>query len=382
MHAGAAACPPARLGPTERLPETLLAPAPSPEARRVAVPTLTGIGTALPASRSQAELWDGFFREHYEDWSLARRVWHNAGVKTRHGVADPLELDVRGWSTAQRMRRFLDEGLPLARRAVEGCLDDAGLDRDDVGLLSVVTCTGYGTPGLDILLARDLGLSDRLQRLHVGHMGCYAAVPGLAGVADAAAARGKAAVILCLELTSLHIQPPTRDVEQLVAHALFSDAAVAAAVVPDGRRGFDVVDVVARTDVAHAGLMRWDITDQGFRMALSPRVPQVLERHVVDVVEELLGSRGLVPADVAGWAVHPGGPRILEAVRERLGVEAADLAESTAVLRDHGNCSSATVLLVLDEIRRGGDLADGDHVVFMAFGPGLTLYAALLRVRA
>jgi alkylresorcinol/alkylpyrone synthase len=238
--------------------------APLPEARRLAVGTLTGIAAALPPARSQAELWDGFFREHYEDWSLARRVWHDAGVKTRHGVADPLELDVRGWSTEQRMRRFLDEGLPLAVRAVEGCLDDASLGRDDVGLLGVVTCTGYASPGIDILLARELGLSDRLQRLHVGHMGCYAAVPGLAAVSDAAAARGQAAVLLCLELTSLHIQPPTRDVEQLVAHALFSDAAVAAAVVPDGQSGFEVIDVVARTDVAHADMMRWEVTDQGF----------------------------------------------------------------------------------------------------------------------
>ncbi len=362
--------------------ETLRAPASVSETRRLAIPTLMGLGTALPPARTQAELWDGFFREHYEDRSLARRVWHDAGVHTRHGVADPLEIDVRRWSTEQRMRRFFDEGLPLALRAVEGCLDDAGLAGDDVGLLSVVTCTGYGSPGVDVLLARELGLSDRLQRLHVGHMGCYAAVPGLAAVSDAAAARGKAAVILCLELTSLHIQPPTRDLEQLVAHALFSDAAVAAAVVPDGPSGFEIVDVVARTDVAHAAKMRWDVTEQGFRMTLSPRVPQVLERHVVDVVEELLGPRGLVPADVAGWTVHPGGPQIIESVRDRLGVEGSDLAESAAVLRDHGNCSSGTVLMVLDEIRRARDLEDGDHVVFMAFGPGLTLYAALLRVRA
>jgi predicted naringenin-chalcone synthase len=78
-------------------------------------------------------------------------------------------------------------------------------------------------------------------------------------------------------------------------------------------------------------------------------------------------------ADVAGWAVHPGGPRILDVVRERLGLEEAQLGASRRVLADHGNCSSATVLLVLDEL---GDV-DGP-VVAMAFGPGLTLYAALL----
>jgi predicted naringenin-chalcone synthase len=349
--------------------------------RTLSIPTLTGIGAALPRSRRQDELWDGFFGEHFEGRSIADKIWHNAGVERRHGVADPFEVDVREWSTEQRMRRFLADGLPLGVRAVDACLADAGLSREDVGVLCVVTCTGYGTPGIDIRLAQELGLSDRLQRLHIGHMGCYAAVPGLATVADATAARGKATVMLCLELTSLHIQPPTRDVEQIVAHALFGDAAVAAAVVPDGGTGFEVEDVVARTDIRHAEKMRWDVTDRGFKMALSPRVPKVLDKHVVSVVEELLEPRGLTAADVAGWAVHPGGPRIIDVVVERFGLDPDDLAETEGVLRDHGNCSSATVLLVLDRIRRGRDLRDGDPVIFMAFGPGLTLYAALLRAR-
>lgn len=363
---------------------TVLRPSPrlQSERRVLAVPTLTGIGTAVPKSRTQEELWDGFFRDHFEDRSIAGRIWRNSGVETRHGVADPFEVDVREWGTERRMRQFIEDGLPLGIEAIEACLADAGLDRDDVGQLTVVTCTGYGTPGIDILLARELGLSDRLQRLHVGHMGCYAAVPGLAAVADTTAARGKASIMLCLELTSLHIQPPTRDLEQIVAHALFSDAAVATAVVPDGPAGFEVVDVVARTDIAHADKMRWDVTDQGFRMALSPRVPKVLERHVASVVGELLTPRGLTPGDVAGWAVHPGGPRIIDVVCEQLGLAESDLAETESVLRDHGNCSSATVLMVLDRIRANRDLADGDPVIFMAFGPGLTLYAALLRVRA
>ncbi|HWD65738.1 MAG TPA: hypothetical protein VG405_11240, partial [Solirubrobacteraceae bacterium] len=228
---------------------------------------------ALPPSRSQADLWDGFFSEHFEGRSSARRIFEGSGVERRHGVVDPLEEDVRHWGTEARMQRFMKEALPLGVEAVQACLTDAGLDRDDVGLLSVVTCTGYGTPGLDILLARELGLSDGTQRLHVGHMGCYAAVPGLAASADATAARGKVAIMLCLELTSLHLQPPTRDLEQVVAHALFSDAAVAVALAPDAAVGLEVVDVVARTDVEHAEKMRWDVTDQGFRMALSARVP-------------------------------------------------------------------------------------------------------------
>lgn len=364
-------------GAPSRAPGALAASPP----RTLAVPTVVGIGTALPPVRTQAELWDGFFRDHFDGRSVPEQIFLNSGVEQRHGAVDPFVEDVRGWGTERRMRRFQEEGLPLGLSAVEACLEDAGVDRGDVGQLTVVSCTGYGTPGIDILLARELGLADDVQRLHVGHMGCYAAVPGLATVADAAAARGKVSIMLCLELTSLHLQPPSRDLEQAVAHALFSDAAVATAVVPDGPRGFEVVDVVAHTDVAHADKMRWDVTDHGFRMALSSKVPKVLEGRVAGVVEQLLAPRGLTVDEVRGWAVHPGGPRIIDVVCERLGLPEDELEETATVLREHGNCSSPTVLMVLDRIGRRRDLRDGDPVVLMAFGPGLTLYAALLRVR-
>ena len=349
--------------------------------RRAAPAALAGLGTALPPGRSQSDLWQRFFAEHYGHREFARRIWHGCGVEWRHGVADPCHVDVTEWGTERRMRRFLETGLPLGVDAVRGCLADAGLDRSDVGLLTVVSCTGYGTPGIDIRLAGELGLDAGVQRLHIGHMGCYAAVPGLATVSDAAMARGKVGVMLCLELPSLHIQPPTTEVEQLVAHALFADAAVAAAVVP-GAGGFELVDVVAQTDVAHAAMMTWDLTDHGFRMGLSPRVPDVLERHVGGLVGELLEGHGLSAAEVAGWAVHPGGPRILDVIAEQLSLEDGALAESERVLREHGNCSSATVMLVLDRIRRDRRPAEGDPIVFMSFGPGLTLYAGLLRYRS
>lgn len=358
-------------------PAVLAAAAP----RTLAVPTVIGIGSAMPPARPQREIWDSFFRDHFSSSSVPEQIFFNSGVDSRHSAVDPRIEPVTEWGTERRMQRFLEEALPLGRAAIEECLRDADLSPGDVGQLTVVSCTGYATPGLDVLLARDLGLGVDAQRLHIGHMGCYAAVPGLATVADGVAARGRVSIMLCLELTSLHVQPPTRDLEQVVAHALFSDAATAVAVAPDAPAGLEVVDVVARTDTDHREKMRWDVTDRGFRMALSSKVPKVLDLHVQDVVDDLLAPRGLTAADVAGWAVHPGGPKIMDVVRDRLGLDEDDLRESRATLREHGNCSSATALLVLDRIRRERTLRPGDPVVLMAFGPGLTLYAALLRVR-
>ena len=116
-------------------------------------------------------------------------------------------------------------------------------------------------------------------------------------------------------------------------------------------------------------------------MGLSPAVPSVLAKHARPVVEELLDAHGLAVEEVSGWAVHPGGRRIVEVVGEVLGLDDAALAPSYDVLRDVGNCSSATVLLVLDRLLETVEVPPGGHVVAMAFGPGLTLYAVLLRRR-
>jgi alkylresorcinol/alkylpyrone synthase len=359
---------------------------------------VTGRSRALPPPMDQQRLWDGYFREHYADARLARKVWEHSAIETRRGVVDPTQEDISSWGTAARMSRFVAEAMPLGKEAVAAALADADLDPADVGLFTVVSCTGYATPGLDILLARDVGMTDAVQRLHIGHMGCYAALPGLGATADFVAARRRPAVMLCLELTSLHVQPSTEtarsgeptaeDLQQMVAHALFSDAAAAVVLEPSGWRagqaaaaayGLEVVDVVARTDASTADHMTWDVTDLGFKMGLSPAVPDVLARHARPVVEELLGRHGLAVDDVAGWAVHPGGRKIVEVVGEVLHLGQEHLAPSYDVLRDVGNCSSATVLLVLERLQQTRELPAGSPVVAMAFGPGLTLYATLLR---
>jgi alkylresorcinol/alkylpyrone synthase len=341
---------------------------------------LAGTGIAHPAAVRQQDLWDGFFSRHYAgvQRALAGRIFGNAGVTTRHGAVSPLVEDVSDWPTSRRMERYLTEALPLGKSAVADALASAGLAPADVGLFAVCSCTGYVTPGLDILLARDLGMSAGTQRLFIGHMGCYAALPGLGVVADFVRSRGRPAVLLCLELTSLHVQPPSADAQQIVAHALFSDAAAAAVLLPSPGgegRGYRLLEVASVTDTLAADHMTWDVTDRGFRMGLSPRVPDVLDVYVGPLVEELLERHGLAVGDIDGWAVHPGGPRILDVVQARLGLPDEALAASRAVLDEHGNCSSPTVLMIADALRP----ARPRNVVALAFGPGLTIYAALLK---
>ncbi|MGC9668164.1 type III polyketide synthase [Planosporangium sp. 12N6] len=364
-------------------------------------PAVAAVRVTHPPPLRQDEMWRDFFAGHYAgvQRGLAQRIFANAGVVTRHGVVNPALEDVSGWSTKARMERYLVEALPLGKEAAAGALAAAGLDPTEVGLFAVCSCTGYATPGLDILLARDLGMSVHTQRLFIGHMGCYAALPGLGVVTDFVAGRGRPALLLCVELTTLHLQPPSRDPQQIVAHALFSDAAAAVVVRPgrpdgaagyvtgpdgaagyvtgpDGAAGYTVREVTAVTDTSTADHMTWDVTDLGFRMGLSARVPDVLAEHVGPLVRDLLARHGLAVSDVDGWAVHPGGPKILDVVRDRLGLSEERIAPSRETLATHGNCSSPTVLMILDTLWRSP--TPPRRVVALAFGPGLTLYVALL----
>nr|WP_322778874.1 type III polyketide synthase [Frankia sp. Cas4] len=395
---------------TRTNPGTIIGPEPSAQLLRTARPprqrphpvpkitttnrmhtaVLTGQGAAFPPPMGQQALWDEVFAHRYNDNRTAQRIFLGCGVSTRHGVVDPRVEDASEWTTGTRMRRYVSAAHPLGREAVRNALTNAGLHPADVGLFVVVSCTGYATPGLDIALAAELGMPPTTQRLFIGHMGCYAALPALSTATDYVRARGRPAVVLCVELPSLHVQPfgpgAERDVEQIVAHALFGDAACAVVLEPDVsggdvNGGLEVIDTESVTDPSSASLMTWTVTDHGFRMGLSAKVPDVLALHVEKATRALLGRHGLDVDDVAGWAIHPGGPRIVNVVAEKLGLRADQTAASHEILDTHGNCSSATVPLVLQQLRRNAQLRPGDPVVAMAFGPGLTLWNMLLRAR-
>ncbi len=152
----------------------------------MSVPVIAGLGTAHPPSADQQELWEKFFSQHFSGSTraLAERIFAHSGVTRRQAAVNPLLEDVSDWPTERRMLRYQVEALPLGKEAVGRALTAAGLDARDVGLFVVCSCTGYATPGLDILLARDLGMAATTQRMFVGHMGCYAALPGLGAVGD------------------------------------------------------------------------------------------------------------------------------------------------------------------------------------------------------
>jgi alpha-pyrone synthase len=256
--------------------------------------------------------------------------------------------DDAGPTTAERMDRYAREAGPLAIRAARSAVAEAGVAADTVTHLVTCSCTG-----------------------------CHGAFNALR-VAYAFTTADPAAVVLvvCVELCSLHFQYGTRS-DHVVANSIFADGAAAIVATAQARGAQEQWRLLGqRSQVlpASSDQMGWIIGDHGFEMTLSPRVPDAIAAHLPAAVDALLRSQGLERSDVASWAVHPGGPRILAAVAETLGLADQSLRHSRGVLADHGNMSSATILFILERLAAEGSPGP---CVAMAFGPGLTAELAL-----
>jgi predicted naringenin-chalcone synthase len=284
----------------------------------------------------------------------------------------------RGPTTDERMRQFRRLAPDLAARASTAALDDAALDPRRVTHLVVATCTGFASPGVEVALITRLGLAPDVVRVQIGFMGCHAALNALQVASTIARADGAARVLVaCVELCSLHLQYGW-DAQQLVANALFADGAAAFLVgrTETAHRGqWRVREGVSRFIAGTEDRMSWHIGDHGFRMTLSPRVPQTIADHLRPWLDDWLAVRGLAVDGIGSWAVHAGGPRIVQAVADRLALAPAAVAPSLTVLRRCGNMSSATVPFILAGLR--GDDAPLPCVA-LSFGPGLVAEAALL----
>ena len=358
---------------------------------------LSGLGTAVPPRvLKQGEAAEASRLFCAADARQARALgmlYGRSGVETRNTVvlrADQGTLqervpfypaasgpDDRGPTTGQRMLWYETEAPPLAETAARRALDDASTSVDAITHLVTVSCTGFFSPGLDAALIDALGLPHTVHRTHVGFMGCHGALNGLR-VAASQAGEAEAPVLLCaVELCSLHFAYGW-DPEMMVANTLFADGAAAIVGMPvkNGETPEWSVQAQGTFLMPMSGdAMSWRIGDHGFRMTLSASVPELIRKNLGGWLEGWLQQQGLGVEDVGSWAVHPGGPRILESVEDALALENGVLDVSREVLRSHGNMSSPTVLFVLERLRKAGAALP---CVALAFGPGLVVEAMLV----
>ena len=299
----------------------------------------------------------------------------------RH-LALPLERYEELDSFAARNDAWIAADVELGKTALEQALQRADLRPQDLDHLYFVTVTGLSTPSVDARLVNRMGLRADLKRVPIFGLGCVAGAAGLARASDAVRAfPGQVAAILAVELCSLTLQREDLSIANIIASGLFGDGA-AAALIGGGDRPGRGPRILATRSIFYPDterVMGWDVVDSGFKVVLSPQVPQLVRERVRSDVDAFLGAQGMKRADVRHWICHTGGPRVLEAFEDALELPRDALRRTWDSLREVGNLSSASVLFVFRDLLDSGEARPGDLGLLIAMGPGFCSELVLLR---
>ncbi len=355
---------------------------------------IAGVATALPPNQyAQADITRAFTEVVLSDTerdstgrSVVSRFHAACGVRTR-SLALPLHEYQALTGFGEANDTFLRVGTDLGERAVAAALARVGLRPEDVDTIMTVSVTGVGAPSIDARLVGRLGLRLDVKRIPVFGLGCVAGAAGLARLRDILVGDPDGvAVLLAVELCSLTVQRDDASLPNLVASGLFGDGA--AAVVLVGERRAQALGLTGAPEILATrsrfypdteNVMGWDIGASGFRIVLAPTVADVVEKNLGTDVRGFLADHGLKLGDIARWIAHPGGPKVLEAMRRTLDLDETALRHTWESLAETGNLSSASVLGVLERTLAADTPAPGSPGVLLAMGPGFCAELVLLQ---
>lgn len=346
---------------------------------------IAAVGRAFPPHYyDQQTLIDALRRrwaDRFFNPERLERLHKNVLVGGRH-LALPLEEYERLTTWGQANDAWIRVAQEVGAQAVLDGLARAGLSREEIETLIFVTVTGVATPSIDARLMNRLQLPSRVKRVPIFGLGCVAGAAGISRAADYVRAYpAQVAVLLSVELCSLTLQAEDLSIPNLIATGLFGDGAAAVMVVGDDRPA-DGPEIVATRSVFYPDsedVMGWSISESGFGIILSADVPQVVRDFLKRDVDAFLAEQGLTRADISSWVCHPGGPKVLEAMQEALELPEGALDVTWRSLREVGNLSSTSVLLVLAETLENHRPAPGSWGMITAMGPGFCSELVLLR---
>ncbi len=357
-------------------------------------PSILGIGTAVPAHEiSQnvlAEKMIEIFQMAHPHSTKLRKLYHSSGILSRYSVLSDFlapreasqfwgkEFPLISPGMSSRNKVYKEEAPKLAEAAARQAMKNWGGTPGEITHLISVSCTGVMAPGIEFELTRLLQLDPQVHRLPLNFLGCFGACKGLEMAALFAKTNPKARILLvCTELCSLHLQGDLSE-NNLIGHALFGDGA--AAVVVGGNPKINEIvlwNIMKNYSYAlenSSDRITWEASDTGFVMHLCKEVPEIIKHSISAFSHKLL--EGYSTIEKCDWAIHPGGKKIIKAVETALKLEAFQTEASWKTLANYGNISSASLLFVLDSLRKQS--IQKEWCAGLAFGPGLSIEGILL----
>jgi len=339
---------------------------------------LLGLKSAVPpyviAQPQAAEYARSLFGE-VRDISRLITVFANTGIAKRHSCV-PIEWYTQDHDWTDRTALYLASAVDLLEEVTRGLLDDAGLAADQLDSIVCVSTTGIATPSLDALLVERMGLRRDIQRLPVFGLGCAGGVIGLARAASLARADpGSRVLFLVVELCALTFRKNDLSKSNIVATALFGDGAAGAILSTEGE-GPQIGAAGEHTWPDSLDVMGWDVEDDGLKARFAQSIPTLVASDFRGLLDDFFGRNGIALGDIDGFACHPGGAKVLDALEDALEVQRGDLADSRGVLEDFGNMSAVTVLFVAERMRLAGR-----RTLMTSLGPGFSAAFLMLEGR-
>ena len=352
---------------------------------------ILSVATAHPPHRyEQEELIAAFEESWAQQHHNVRRVaqLHKAVQVGGRWLALPME-QYHGLTFGEANAAFIEVGTDVAADAVRAALDASGLHASDVDHVLFTSVTGIAAPSIDARLVNRLGLRPDVKRVPMFGLGCVAGAAGIARLSDYLRAwPDQVAVLVSVELCSLTLQRQDLSIANLIASGLFGDggAAVVAVGAERARRmghkpgtgGPRVLATRSRFYPDTERVMGWDIGQTGFKIVLSPEVPDMVHRFMGADLKAFLADQDLPREAVRSWVCHPGGPKVLLAFEDALGLTRDDVQLTWDSLREVGNLSSASVLHVLKDTIEQRRPGAGTHGMMLAMGPGFCSEFVLL----
>jgi predicted naringenin-chalcone synthase len=317
----------------------------------------------------------------YINSQRAKAIFRAAEIETRYSVLETSDFLAGQPGTKARNALYLQTARSLGRETILQALAQAELTPAEIDQFIVVSCTGFETPGLDVMLAGDLGMRPTLRRSALIGMGCQAGLTGLdRAKVESGTHPAHRSLILAVEFGTLHFQHGAT-LDNMVAGALFGDGLAAAVVGPTPATGGQpqLLQTMTYSNYSAQEMMGFHLSDTGFEIHLSPKVPKLLRDMIAEPVTDFLRQVGLKITDIRFWGIHPGGAKIVEYIGQALELEPEDLRYAQQVLRQYGNMSSATIFFVLEAIIKEGQPRPGDYAMLLTFGPGLTVELCLVQ---
>ncbi len=346
---------------------------------------IAGVGSAFPKYYYPQEVLVAALKNYWlhrlPNPDILDRLDESMKVDGRY-TAHPIEFyeNMKTWGQANDA--WIEVGLEIGGKALCRALASAGLDPQDLSAIFVTSVTGIAAPSMDARLVNRLGLSRNIKRIPIFGLGCVAGAAGISRAADYVRGYpGENAALLSIELCSLTLQRDDLSMAHLISALLFGDGA-AAVIVSGAELDAKGPEILAAKSIFYPNTERtmgWDISERGFRIVLSPEVPDTVLRHLGGDVDTFLGEQGMTRKDIGSWVMHTGGPKVLEATATALGITREDLTASWECLRKVGNLSSTSVLLVLEDVYRNRRPASGTFSILAAMGPGFCSELILLR---